>query len=71
MPTPTLPEKIGTAVDIVEQVLGSPLASMVLSMAMKKFAGELTDADRQSLDQNYAEGLAARADAFERAHRTP
>lgn len=65
----TLSEKIGAAVGIVEQVLGSPLASIVLTMAMKKFAGELTEADRQSLEQNYAEGLAARADAFERSTR--
>lgn len=65
----TLTDQIGAAVGIAEQVLGSPFASMLLTAAMKKFSGELTEADKASLNTNYAEGLAARADAFERANR--
>ena len=65
----TLAERIGAAAGIAEQVMGSPFASMLLTAAMKRFAGELTAEDRAQLDANYAEGLAARADAFERANR--
>lgn len=61
--------QIQGAVAIAERVLGSPFAQMFLDMARRKLAGELTEEDKASLDGNYAEGLAARADAFERANR--
>lgn len=65
----SLSQNIKTTVGIIEQVWGSPFASMLLTAALKRFSGELTAEDKAQLDANYAEGLAARADAFERANR--
>lgn len=68
MPTVTA-TAIMNAVDLAGRVWGAPVASALLTAAMKKLAGELTPEDRAQLEGNYAEGLAARADAFERSQR--
>ncbi len=61
--------QIEAGVALVERVLGSPFAVFLLTAARQKFAGDLTTDEKLSLDGNFAEGLARRADAFDRANR--
>lgn len=62
-------QNIQTGIALVERIWGSPIANALMEGVKAKLFGDLTPEDRASLEANLAEGLAARADAAERAQR--
>jgi hypothetical protein len=66
---PVTVTQIQMGIALVERIWGSPIAHALMEQVKTKLMGDLTPEDRASLEANLAAGLAARADAFERANR--